>query len=89
MVKSMKTFICTTEFSTFWKTSGSDDDEVEEVDSDDGGLELFDGCDCAANAAVPSDDEGDCCNKWTNSIHSFSCHLLRYFIKILLNYDAM
>jgi hypothetical protein len=116
--------ICTTEFSTFWKTSDSDgeveDDEV--VDSGDGGFELFDGCDwaAAATAALPSDEEDDCCNKWTNSTYMvlpvrterestavtkeptnnnictalnfivfFSCHLLCYFIKILLNYDAM
>jgi hypothetical protein len=41
--------ICTTEFSTFWKTSGSDDtEEEEEEDSEDVDCDGKVGCDCAA-----------------------------------------
>ena len=49
-------------FSTFWKTSGSDDTEEEEEEDK---LGLFDGCDwAAAIAALPPD--GEDCNKWIN-----------------------
>ncbi|MFL6324380.1 MAG: hypothetical protein ACJ72C_06400, partial [Nitrososphaeraceae archaeon] len=64
--------ICTTEFSTFWKTSGSDEELEEDVDSDDVIFELFDGCDwaaAAANTAILPSDEAGCCSKWISSIY--------------------
>jgi hypothetical protein len=59
--------ICTTEFSTFWKTSGNDDTEEEgggeggeegEEDDEDVGCDDKVGCDCAEML--------DGSNKWIN-----------------------